>query len=138
MADGLIRGDRPLPAGHSPPRPRRPTRKAPGPQQAAVYRRQPSPRRNRPSSGCLLSPSIELIFALFAPPQSFSRGTPTASAEGPERALSCCRNWTRVLAAFFRRLLHLYLSLSLIYDLSAPVDTVFHTAYIVELHCNIR
>lgn len=36
------------------------------------------------------------------------------------------------------QLLRLYLSLSLIYDLSAPVDTVFHTAYSARSHCNIR
>ena len=59
----------------------------------------PSPRRVRPGSARLLSSGVELVphreaFSPSFPTSASPQGIPTASAVGPESALSCCRDWT--------------------------------------------
>lgn len=103
----------------------------------------PSSHRDRSGSARLLSAGAELIphraaFSSSFPSSPSSQGIPTGSAVCPENTCSAAEIKLVVLAALIRRVLRLYLSLSLIYDLSAPVDTVFHTAYIVGLHSNIH
>lgn len=82
---GLVGGDRPVLAGHSPPGARRPPGQAPGPQRATGHRRHPCPRRDSPSSACLLSPGTEVIFALFPAP-SASPGAPPPPLQRGRRA----------------------------------------------------
>lgn len=136
---GPLRPACPLPAQLSPPGAPRTARQTPGP--PASPRRQlrgragpaaGDARAQLASSPQSVPPHQRGFFALSPP----SPGIPCSRAGRAHGAAA--QTGLAVLAASFRSLLHLYLSLSLIYDLSAPVDTVFHTAYIVGLHCNIR
>lgn len=71
-------------------------------------------------------------------PPALPRCLPQASPPPPPRELRVPAGEGPAARPPPLQLLRLYLSLSLIYDLSAPVDTVFLTAYSAGSHCNIR
>lgn len=100
---------------------------------AALRRGRVEPRAQR----CFFPPAPGPFPACSSP--VLSPGIPAASAPpSPPRELRVPAGEGPAAPPPALQLLHLYLSLSLIYDLSAPVDTVFHTAYSARSHCNIR